>query len=796
MQILNNDGELVQIRTRKLQVDIRPTDGGLVMSAGVIVGSRTVNILESYGVHCGAGTTRLIAYDSVSIKEESHDTVLIELSGCADDTMVTSFFQLNEFDPLIHCNVHVHGRGGGYHEVMSHHEFVPGVCDYCFTPHLRPGANDVVGRFAMKSPVCIMQKDAHLACLVADVTDLDDEPDKMICLDANVKGSTGASSQIAVGIANHEPYGLIYFRKVHSPAPSATNREVRYSYYMLLSADAVPASGYSLVVRSLWRMFGRKNFMRVDPQTMSRQRYTELALNYAVKNLWRDFPSQEWQGDGDARSTGGLIMGIKYPNDIWFHFFFNQLHTAYGLLLYGRENGDADLVEKARRIKQLALQAPSKAGLQAAVFTHEIVTGLRRERWVIQSHWASGAIPYADQATISPDFDAYSTLDSSWTAYWMLRWLDTEPDDGLLDRVTLLGDTLLAVQRPSGAIPTFLHASNLAPMTHLQESPDCAVCGLFLAELFSRTGQSKYLLAAERVASFIEDDIMPQKWACYETYYDSAAKPLDTYDGHTNQLPQNTYPMYWSSQLFKSLYRTTARSNYLASAVACVDYLLLFQAVWSPPYLGVKGFGSVGIGNGHTGWNDARSGIFASGIADFFPLTGNREYLERGVAAARAPLVLMYAPENERVASTYNCGPIGYADECYAHRGKDGRLGPSCFDYSVGYALVAFHELCRRYGSIYLHTEGGWAVGIDGVAVTDIHSTERDGFLIDISRNTVSVESMTVRLDSDISSNIYIRDRDAVFRLRQITAKTYAAGKRVDYSPPATKSIAEREQRN
>lgn len=791
MNIVNNDGKSVQVRTRTLQVDVQPVDGGLALSASVIVGPGTERILESYGVSCSMGAPTLIAYDTVSVMEDSHDSVLIELNGRSGDTMMSSTLRINDLDPLIHCDVRVYGEAGGYAEVMSHHDFAPGECDFCFTPHLRPEANDVVGRFAMKSPVCIMQKDARLACLIADVLDMDDEPDKMLCLDADVHRSSNASPRIAVGVANHEPYGLIYFRKTPAPVASSIRRDVRYSYFMFLSANAEPGSGYSLVVRTLWQLFGRANYLLVDPQTMPCQRYTELALNYAMRHLWRDFPSLNRAGEKHAVSAGGLIMGIKYPNDIWFHFFFNQLHTAYGFHLHGRATGDVELVVKAGKIKELALQAPSKAGLQPAVFIHEIVTGLRRDSWVVQAHWASGAISYADQATISPDFDAYSTLDSSWTAYWMLRWLDLEWDEELLDRGIRLGDTLLAVQRPSGAVPTFLHSSNLAPMAHLQETPDCAVCGLFLAELFTRTEQTKYLAAAERVAAFIENEIMPQKWACYETYYDSAAKPLDAHDCYTNQVPQNTYPMYWSSQLFKSLYRATGQSRYLVSGLACVDYLLLFQAVWSPPYLGVKGLGSIGIGNGHTGWNDARSGIFATGIADFFPLTGNREYLERGVAAARAPLALMYAPENERVATTYNCGPVGYADECYAHRGKDGRLGPSCFDYSVGYALVAFHELCQRYGSIYFHTEGGWAVGIDGVAVTDIHSIEQGGFLIDIARNTGSVESMTVQLDSDIESEIYIRNGDSVFRLCRIAAKTYALGEHVDWYSSTTQSIVE-----
>ncbi|MBV9593480.1 MAG: hypothetical protein JO147_06780, partial [Actinobacteria bacterium] len=201
-------------------------------------------------------------------------------------------------------------------------------------------------------------------------------------------------------------------------------------------------------------------------------------------------------------------------------------------------------------------------------------------------------------------------------------------------------------------------------------------------------------------------------------------------DHYSGQRPQCTFPIFWTAELAKLLYRLTRAQAYLDQALRAVDYLLLFQGVWSPPYLSVKGFGSIGIGNGHTGWNDARSGIFAPGIADFYALTGEHEYLARGVAAMRAPLALMYIPENAAVSSVHDKGPLGYADECYAHRGRDARLGPSTFDFSVGYALVAFEELVARYGTAHIDATARQGVGIDGVTVTGV----------DVAHGAVSVQ--------------------------------------------------------
>jgi hypothetical protein len=80
----------------------------------------------------------------------------------------------------------------------------------------------------------------------------------------------------------------------------------------------------------------------------------------------------------------------------------------------------------------------------------------------------------------------------------------------------------------------------------------------------------------------------------------------------------------------------------------------------------------------------------------------------------------MYIPENEAVSSVFDKGPLGYADECYAHRGRDARLGPSTYDFSVGYSFVAFAELVARYGAVHVDAEARRGVGIDGATVTGV----------------------------------------------------------------------------
>jgi hypothetical protein len=72
---------------------------------------------------------------------------------------------------------------------------------------------------------------------------------------------------------------------------------------------------------------------------------------------------------------------------------------------------------------------------------------------------------------------------------------------------------------------------------------------------------------------------------------------------------------------------------------------------------------------------------------------------------------------------------LGYADECYAHRGCDARLGPSTFDFSVGYALMAREELHARYGDAWIDVARRRGVGIDGCTVREVRV---NGQMVDV----------------------------------------------------------------
>ena len=661
----------------------------------------------------GPGLDHAPRGDNVRLLQDASDKATLRVTGNDGPQRFTISIALHAGERFFHYRVTEElDAPMQSRSLQSRYRYIEDRVDFCWAPHLRPGADHVVGQFAFKSPTIIMQREHKLAALVADVELIVATAAQLVCLEPNVSRHSDGPI-LAYGFKDHQPEGLIYFRHEPDMIASLPKGARSYGYRIYLNSAAEPNYGYREIVRLLWRVYGRRNFENVVPQVIPMDRYADHALDYAIPALWRDLPR-------DGKDCGGMIMGIKFPNDIWFHFFFNHLHTAFGLHRMGERRGRPELIDKARKIRNLILSAPIDRGAIPAIVSHQVINGIRHDRWIPHAHWVGGSIPYQTQITPPPDQPAYSSMDMAWTSFWMLRWHhEIEPVEEFLQRAVDCGDLLLTAQLPSGAVPVWLHKDTLQPLDLLRENPSSAASGLLFSKLYESTREKRFLRGAEQVAGFMATHCSPVGWTDYESYFDSAGKPMDLVDHYSQQRPQNTFPMYWAAELAKALFRLTGEDRYREQALRAVDFLLLFQGVWSPPYLTVKGFGSIGIGNGHTGWNDARAGIFAPGIADFFEFTGEVEYLQRGVAAMRSPLALMYIPENEPISSVWDKGPLGYADECYAHRGRDARLGPSTFDFSVGYALMAFEELYPKYGSAYVDLAAGHGVGIDGCSVEE-----------------------------------------------------------------------------
>jgi len=367
------------------------------------------------------------------------------------------------------------------------------------------------------------------------------------------------------------------------------------------------------------------------------------------------------------------------------------------MYLHGQTVNDRQLMQRAVNVLNLALLAPQKNGIAPSIFYFDSAGG----HWVADHAW--GGI---DDGRNLPMFH------NAWTCYWMLQWIDLAPErrSEILRYAGSFADFLLRNQKESGVIPSWYDSESLKPVATLRdENAETAGAALFLAEYFKRTKEQKYLEAAERSMRYIFADILPaRKWFDYETFFSCSRKPISFFDSYTRQHPQNTLSMHQAAEACLELYKLTGKEEYKARGIEIIDYLCLYQQVWSPRWLSCELFGGFGVQNTDAEWSDSRQGYFAVTLMNYYELTGEREYFERGVAALRAMFSLFESSTSARTA------------ENYAHSGYDQPAGVTGLHWGTGSSVVSIHLIERRYGDAFVDLRGQWGVGIDGCRIPSV----------------------------------------------------------------------------
>jgi len=251
--------------------------------------------------------------------------------------------------------------------------------------------------------------------------------------------------------------------------------------------------------------------------------------------------------------------------------------------------------------------------------------------------------------------------------------------------------------------------------TFRDENAETAGAALLLAELHRRTGTGAYRDAAERAAAYIIHEIIPrEKWFDFETFFSCSRKPVGFFDAWTQQHPQNTLSMHQAAEMFLALWRITGKAEYLARGRSVLDYLCLYQQVWSPRWLSRELFGGFGVQNTDGEWSDSRQGYFAVTLMRYYEATGEREYFERAVAALRAMFSLFESATSPRTA------------ENYAHSATDQPGGVTGLHWGTGSSVTSIHILEQRYGGAFVNVAGLWGCGIDGCTVQGVRLAGRE----------------------------------------------------------------------
>lgn len=669
--------------------------------------------------------------------------------------------------------------------------------DYWRVPHLRPRSDMVIGDHVFRSPALMMRKGGLFFALVPDLDILSrscpppgraaTEACPRYYMDFLLAGGENQSPAAVFGLGRCRVHGHVYFENdFQREIRLAEGQSFELGYHLLLARDGY---GPSDVASFLWERYGRPMLHSGRPQAADWDRYSSAGLSRMFKrpDLFREFTLDGQRCGGTvaihfASRRGVRLMSLgelrrylrfedvvlaaargvietaserrlsrvlagaleryapKVPPQVMFQSWFNNLRSAYGAYWFGRKWRDHELTDRALAVKNLAILAPREGGAFPAV-CYATDQGV---------YWSRGTrgFKHVDRY--------YHTADCSTTGYYMTMWFtDHEGDPRLMAGCHALAEFLLSTQLESGAFPAWVasgESRGAAP--ELRESATSACPAMFLARLYTVESDGRYLRAALRACDYLAGEVIPgQKWFDYETFWSCSRKKPGFFDSHTGSWPQNTMSMYWAAEALRLAYLCTGDAGYLDLGLQVMCHLSFYQQVWDPPFLSINGFGGFGSMNTDGEWNDARQALMAPLFMDYYAVTGDREQMERGIAALRAAFALMYIEENRAEAPGNTCergDEHGSVPENYGHFGYDHPVpGFLDSDWGAGSACQAAAYVQKHYGDIFVDLDRDIAFGINGCRVVGM---ERRGasLRLEVERHVDPTAETMIRVAGDI----------------------------------------------
>ena len=688
-------------------------------------------------------------------------------------------------------------------------DFMPGAgtdpasqnLDYCHVQHLVPKPGMVIADAVFRSPAIAVRKQGMALALLPDLACMAKERRSPWALDFDRIGPKGAA-RLSLAVLNYRVVKHVYFVGDAQKTIEVPESGLKLSAHLLACADE-GADFPRHVQQFLWTRYGSANYAAVKPQVLGLDELGQEAMSRLFKrdDLYFEFEHQGAKRAGLAAFaattakpqkpvppwstafmslfnavglnfvlvagnvigispwTDDLIRnqvhggGIKLIPQAWFTSWFNNLRTAYGARWLAEKWGDKMIMERADRIKALALSAPVEDGI-----FHSICFFPKGRVW-----WKRGTI------TFSPIQD-FHTPDQATTGYMMLRWFkDIDPDPALLDMARGLGKFFKKHQLASGAVPAWIKGKTLEPINRLLESASTAGPMMFMAMLAAADKDESAAASAGRMADFILREVIPeQKWFDYETFYSCTRQPRKCRDQRSGMYPANSMSMCWAAEGARILYELTGEPRFLELLQRSLDALLWRQQVWDNPTRSINTFGGFNSMNTDAEWNDARQGMIAPVLMDCYRVFGEPEYFERGVGALRSCYTTMLHPALREVAPGnmvhYRETDRGAVYENYAHTGYDRVIaGYQMPDWGAGTAAFATAHSLKFYGDVFVDLKFGHAFGVNGCVVK---SFERQGALMKLQTETLvpGLPELTVKVrGASDNTRLLLNGKDHAF---------------------------------
>ena len=706
-----------------------------------------------YAVHELSGTFRIGSHDDTC--------AVVELVLGGAGIQLVERISLRSGESWFHVDVEATLAEPLIDYLVSSIEFDSNTLDFvhsptvkCDDPRSGLAADQVIGDHAFHSPAVILQSQRRFAAIVPDLDTINSaavvsqdarrtmkvERGKFSVpiVDEKYTIPTALDLNVASGLTDKPifSYGIMDFIVAHhmrfqrandeSMVRSLASPQVHYAFDLFIGGEEPRGEAYRRVSRHLWQSYG-SSCLRNPHLAMPFEEYVRTI--YAVVSRPMDpevqAPVPGFQDNGvfldfdlEGVAVGGMVSplgALGYGDALWNFEFWNGLRDAKGMFYWGRVLGESTLVDRAKRIVNLALLAPQgRYGFFPTIF----FAGTRS--------WSPSSIGPAPEpeSIFAKESVVHDVPAMSKCAAHLLEYYEScEHDDRIIAYLVRYADGLLELLEADDVLPSY-YTTDMQPSPSLIRSAQPAASMWILAKLGRITGEVRFIRGASRIADYLMREIIPEQlWIDLEPYYSCGRNPLSFTRDSVQDLPvRGNLSTLWAAYGFSELYRGTGREEYLRTGEAVVDYLGFSQACWAPHYVYTAyPFGGMTADNVDTvNWLDARQ-CEAVAIYAWYGMTlGRQDLIERAVAAARSSVVLINHPRHKKNEIYRYTNWYGYAlgPENINHEGHNQspmRTHPSWGECSGIFTGLA--DARSLLGDVYVDIGMKIAVGVNGVSV-------------------------------------------------------------------------------
>jgi hypothetical protein len=629
--------------------------------------------------------------------------------------------------------------------------------DFTWIPHLTPRRDLVIGDHVFRSPVIVYKKKRYTLVFIPDLKTLGNNRPYQSFIKLNLKPTNfNGTPQLYYCFGNYQPSSHIFFKHISSKEwKIRAKTDLTFRYYIILFREETELQILQYINYFLWEKYGKKLlYHSLKPQILPYDTNVKEGIKAILERhkFWCDFKInnqkcggiflRSWIGrnkepikfvkQNELHEFTQNFSNVQRLAQIWNNAWFLNVRTAYGFWYFGKTWNIKSLIEKARKILNTILCLPRNQGVFPSVIFPESCNNDK-----ISTINGLKAFLYTDE---------FHIVDSCLAMYWALKFTNifVEKKEKIINKAAELKDLLIKIQLENGAIPTYIYfKSNEKHPVIKQDLINSASSGaalMFLLKFYKISKDETILENCEKIAQYINTEILKEdKWHDFETFYACRIRGTGFYDKSTKSNLMSTLCMYWCAESFKELYKITKNPEHLKSGERILAVLSLFQQVWDMPYISINTFGGFGVQNADAELNDARQALFIATYMDYYLITGEKEYMERAMAALRASWNLQLLkefkkinPGNVKDIETIDEVDRGCVCENYGHFGKDERIpGYIMFDWGVGTAATATAFVKKNFGDLFIDFKEQMIFGTDGIKI-EFFEFQKEKVIIDL----------------------------------------------------------------